>query len=163
LIVPSLPSETKESLDAWRAWADRFNAAGAIAQRSGVWLAFHNEPDHMKPIGATPEIPYDVFVEKLDPSAVRLQLDVGNMVMGGGDPMRYLARYRDRYWSFHLKDTVADRSRDTELGSGVFDLKRFLAAVPALPDKPCYVEQEGPKDELASARANFNYVRTLVF
>ena len=66
------------------------------------------------------------------------------MLMGGGDPMRYLARYRDRYWSFHLKDVVADRSRDTELGSGVFDLKRFLAAVPALDRKPCYVEQEGP-------------------
>ena len=28
------------------------------------------------------------------------------MLMGGGDPMRYLDQYRDRYWSFHLKDVV---------------------------------------------------------
>src|SRR5215207_5939859 len=55
LIVPSLPTETKGSLDAWRAWADRFNAAGAVARRAGLWLAFHNEPDHMKPIGGATE------------------------------------------------------------------------------------------------------------
>jgi sugar phosphate isomerase/epimerase len=163
LIVPSLPDETKLSLDDWRTWADRFNAAGAAARRAGIWLAFHNEPGHMKPTGNDRAIPYDLFVDRLDPSSVRLQLDVGNMLMGGGDPMRYLARYRDRYWSFHLKDVVADRSRDTELGSGVFDLKRFLAAVPALDHKPCYVEQEGSTDELASARKNFDYVRALVF
>jgi len=163
LIVPSLPAETNHSLDAWRKWADHFNTAGATARQAGIWLAFHNEPDHMKPIGKDRSIPYDVFVERLDPSAVRLQLDVGNMVVGGGDPMKYLARYKDRYWSFHLKDAVADRSHDTELGTGVFDLKRFLAAVPSLAAKSCYVEQEGPKDELASARQNFNYVRALVF
>jgi sugar phosphate isomerase/epimerase len=123
LIVPSLPDEAKLSLDDWRMWADRFNRAGAVARRAGIWLAFHNEPGHMKPVGKDTAIPYDVFVERLDPSAVRLQLDVGNMVVGGGDPMRYLARYHDRYWS-HLKDTVADRSR-AELGTGVFDLKRI--------------------------------------
>jgi sugar phosphate isomerase/epimerase len=163
LIVPSLPGETKQSLDAWRAWADKFNRAGAVARKAGIWLAFHNEPDHMTPIGKDRKIPYDLFVERLDPSAVRLQLDVGNMLMGGGDPMRYLRRYSNRYWSFHIKDVVADHSRDTELGTGVFDITRFLAAVPSLTSKPCYVEQEGPKDELASAKQNFDYLRALAF
>jgi sugar phosphate isomerase/epimerase len=161
LIVPSLPAETNTSLDAWKIWADRFNAAGRVARAGGIWLAFHNEPDHMKPIGG--EVPYDVFVKRLDPSAVRLQLDVGNMLVGGGDPMAYLAKYRDWYWSFHLKDVVADHSHDTELGTGVFDFSKFLAAVPDLARKPCYVEQEGPKDELASARQNFLFLRGLGF
>src|SRR5947207_6401301 len=40
LIVASLP-ESANTLDAWREWADRFNTAGAVARRSGVWLAFH--------------------------------------------------------------------------------------------------------------------------
>src|SRR5207245_817899 len=84
----------------------------AAARRAGIWLAFHNESDHMTPIDGM--VPYDVFVARTDPSVVRLQLDVGNMVMGGCDPFAYLQRYRDRYWSFHLKDVVADRSRDTE-------------------------------------------------
>jgi len=160
LIVPSLPEETR-SLDKWREWADHFNTAGAAARKAGIWLAFHNEPDHMKPVDGT--VPYDAFVERTDPSLVRLQLDVGNMVMGGGDPMRYLSRYRDRYWSFHIKDIVADRSKDVELGQGTVDLKGFLAAIPDLASKPAYVEQEGATDSLASARQNFAFLSTLDF
>jgi sugar phosphate isomerase/epimerase len=85
------------------------------------------------------------------------------MVMGGGDPMRYLARHRDRYWSFHIKDIVADRSKDIELGQGTVDLRRFLAAIPDLASKPAYVEQEGATDSLASARRNFAFLSTLDF
>ncbi len=115
----------------------------------------------MKTVGGV--VPYDAFVERLDPSVVRLQLDVGNMLLGGGNPMWYFERYRDRYASFHLKDVVADRSRDTELGTGAFDFKRFLAAVPNLGDKPCYVEQETPADEMDSARKNITFLRALTF
>jgi sugar phosphate isomerase/epimerase len=161
LIVPSLTVDTQRSLDDWREWADRFNAAGAVARRAGIWLAFHNEPDHMKPIDGT--VPYDVFVERTDPSVVRLQLDVGNMAQGGGDPFAYLARYRNRYWSFHIKDVVADHSHDTELGKGVLDVRRLLAAIPDVQHKPLYVEQEGAADQLASAGADYRYLSTLEF
>src|SRR6266550_9408380 len=156
LIVPDFGSDTTHTLDDWREWADRFNSAGAIARKAGVWLAFHNEANHMKPINGT--IPYDVFVERLDPAVVRLQLDTGNMLIGGGDPMQYLEKYRDRYWTFHLKDVVANRSSDTRLGQGIFNFKRFLAAVPDLDRKPCYVEDESPADELAAARSNCQYL-----
>jgi sugar phosphate isomerase/epimerase len=161
LFVPSLPNETKLSIDEWKAWADKFNVAGAVAKNAGVSLGFHNEPDHMKAVGGV--VPYDAFVERLDPSVVRLQLDVGNMLLGGGDPMSYFKRYRDRYGSFHVKDVVADRSRDTELGTGSFDFKRFFAGVSNLGDKPCYVEQETPADEMDSARKNIAFLRALTF
>ncbi|MGH7582946.1 MAG: sugar phosphate isomerase/epimerase family protein [Gemmatimonadales bacterium] len=161
LIVPSLPDETNTSLDAWRRWADHFNAAGRAARASGIWLAFHNEPEHIRPIGGV--VPYDLFIERTDPALVRLQLDVGNMLLGGGDPLRYLHAHRDRYWSFHLKDVTADRRGDTELGHGIFDFRSFLAAIPDLARKPCYVEQETADDPLASARRNFGYLRRLEF
>jgi sugar phosphate isomerase/epimerase len=161
LIVPSLPAETQTSIEKWLEWANRFNVAGAAARRAGVWLAFHNEPDHLKPIGG--QVPYDLFLEHTDPKAVRHQLDFGNMAQGGGDPMRYLQRHRDRYWSFHIKDVVADGSHDTELGTGRLDLRSLLAAIPDLARKPCYVEQENPRDALASARQNYGYLKTLEF
>jgi sugar phosphate isomerase/epimerase len=164
LFVPDFDGWTKQTLDDWRQWADRFNVAGAVARRAGIWLGFHNEPYHQKPIAG--QVPLDVFIGRLDPSVTRLQLDVGNMVMGGGDPIWYLQKYPNRFWSFHLKDSVADRSSDTALGKGIFDFKRFLAAVPSLEQKPAYVEQEGaelPADELAAARANYQYLRGLEF
>ena len=159
LIVPSLTSDTSQTLDDWRAWADRFNEAGAAARKAGIWLAFHNEPDHMKPIEG--RVPYEVFVERTDPRYVRHQLDVGNMALGGADPMAYLNKYKDRYWSFHIKDVIADRSRDTELGAGVLDIKALIAAIPNIATKPCYVEQEGSQDSVASARKNFEFLRRL--
>ena len=55
LVVPSLPSETKRSINAWKIWTDRFNVAGEEARRAGIWLAFHNEPDHLRKVaGAIP-------------------------------------------------------------------------------------------------------------
>jgi sugar phosphate isomerase/epimerase len=161
LIVPSFTLDTARSLDDWREWADRFNTAGAAARRAGIWLAFHNEAEHLRPIDGT--VPYDLFVERTDPALVRHQLDVGNLVMGGGDPLLYLQRYRERYWSFHLKDVVADHSSDTELGAGTVDFRRLLAAVPDIERKPCYVEQEGAADPLASARRNYEYLKKLEF
>lgn len=161
LIVPSLPEEANGSLDAWRRWADRFNQAGQAARSAGLWLAFHNEPGHLKPIGGA--VPYDLFLARTDPALVRHQLDVGNLTMGGGDPRAYLERYRDRYWSFHLKDVVADRSHDTELGRGIVDLAGLLARIPELDAKPCYVEQEGATDPLAAAERNCRYLERLDF
>jgi sugar phosphate isomerase/epimerase len=161
LIVPSLPDETTTSLDAWRRWADRFNSAGDLARRAGIWLAFHNEPGHMKPIGGV--VPYELFADRTDPSKVRLQLDFGNMEVGGGRPMEYLQRYRNRYWSFHVKDVVDDGSHDTELGAGRVNIRALLAAIPDVQKKPCYVEQESPKDELASVRQDYNFLKRLEF
>ena len=161
LIVPSLPADAAKSLDRWRYWANQFNIAGAAARKAGIWLAFHNEPDHMKPIDGN--IPYDVFVASTDASLVRLQLDVGNMVLGGADPMGYLERFRNRYWSFHIKDVVADRSKDTELGKGSIDFRRLLAAVPDIARKPVYIEQEAWADSMASARMNYQYLSALEF
>ena len=161
LVVPDFEDWTKRTLDDWLEWADRFNAAGAVARRAGIWLAFHNESYHQKPIDG--KVPYDVFIGRLDPSVTRLQLDVGNMMVGGGDPMQYLQKYPDRFWSFHLKDTLADRSGDTRVGAGIFDFKRFLAAVPALSSKPAYVEDENAADELGAVRTDFQYLQGLDF
>lgn len=161
LVVPSLPNETKMSLDDWHEWADRFNNAGQLASKAGVWLAFHNEPEHLKPIGG--KVPLDLFIQWTDPSVVRHQLDIGNMIMGGGDPMAYLRKYADRYGSFHIKDITADHKSDIELGKGSLDIKAFLGAVRDINDKPCYVEQEGLAHSLDSAAQNYLYLKGLEF
>jgi sugar phosphate isomerase/epimerase len=159
LTAPSLPSEANKSLEVVKLWANRFNNAGEVARRYGLWIALHNEPNHEKPIMGRK--PMDVFLAETDPKLVRFQLDVGNMLLGGGDPLAFLQQYRDRCWSFHLKNVVPDRTKDTELAKGVFDLRALLAAVPQLDKKPCFVEQEGSGDELTSARENYEYLRGL--
>ena len=162
--VPDFEPWTRQTIDDYKEWADRFNTAGAVARKAGIWLGFHNEAYHQKPIEG--QVPYDVLISRLDPTVTTLQLDVGNMLIGGGDPMQYLQKYPNRYLSFHLKDATPDRSRDIGLGKGIFDFKKFLAAVPSLEQKPAYVEQETANDadgDMADARANFQYLKTLEF
>src|SRR5207247_2018954 len=105
-------------------WATPTSTCSGPSATSGA------PPNRSVPPSIDGTVPYDVCVARTDPTVVRLQLHVGNMAMGGGDPLAYLQRYRDRYWSFHLKDVVADRSHDTELGTGTLDFRRLLAAVP---------------------------------
>jgi sugar phosphate isomerase/epimerase len=159
LIVPSLPADTNTSLDAWRLWADRFNEAGAVARKAGIWLAFHNEPIHQTPIDG--RVPYDLFLERTDPGVVAQQLDVGNLVMGGGDPFLYLQKHGSRYTSFHLKDVVADRKTDTELGKGTLNFQRIVNSIEDIDLKTFYVEQENAPEPLVSARRNYEYLRSI--
>lgn len=160
LFVASLPSEARQTIDDWRDWAGHFNKAAAVARRHDMWLGFHTEPDHFQPIGG--RVPYDVFVEHLDPALVRLQLDVGNVAMAGLDPLTYLKRWRDRYWSFHVKDVpVVGVARDTTLGAGKLDLAGLLSAAGNLDRKLVYVEEEGSSDALASARLDYQYLAGL--
>lgn len=160
LIVASLPEKERGTLDEWRRWADRFNRAGEIARRHDITLGFHTEPDNFPRIDG--KVPYDVFVERLDPKVVRLQLDIGNVAMAGADPLEFLNRWRDRYDSFHIKDIpVMGKMTDTELGAGVLDIKRILAAAGDLSKKLIYVEQEGATDPIVSARRDYAYLSAL--
>ena len=160
LFCASLPEDARQTIDDWREWADRFNAAAAVSRKHGIWLGFHTEPDHFGPMDG--RVPYEAFVERLDPALTRLQLDVGNVAMAGKDPLVYLTRWRDRYWSFHLKDVpVMGQVRDTTIGTGKIDFARLLAAAGNLDGKLLYVEQEGSADALDSARRDYQYLRTL--
>ncbi len=161
LIVPSFSEETSRTLDDWKRWGERFNVAGEKARAAKLWLAMHNEPEHQKLIDG--KVPFEVFVEATDPRYVHLQLDVGNMTMGGGDPLAFLKRYAARIASFHIKDVVPDRTGDTELGKGNVNFATILAAVPDPDSKTFFVEQEGPKDSLASAKEDFEYLSRLNF
>jgi sugar phosphate isomerase/epimerase len=163
LIVASLPMSGGRSLDAYRRWADRFNEAGAHARTRGVWLGFHNHAGDHAPIDGV--VPYDLFIERTDPSLLRHQLDTGNCAMAGRDPIEYLRRYGSRYWSFHIKDVPQlGASRDTELGAGVIDFRRLIAGIDNIEQKHLFVEQESyPGTPLESVRRDYDWLAALEF
>ena len=163
LTIASFPGERSRTLDDYRYWADRMNKDGETARRRGVWLAFHNHAGDLALKDG--QVPYDVFVERTDPKVVRQQLDTGNLAMSGRDPMEYMRRFGDRYWSFHIKDVPSIGARnDTELGKGVIDFKRLLASIDRIDEKHLFVEQETyPGTPLESARRDYQYLSTLEF
>ena len=161
LIVASLPR--RNTLDEYRAWADKLNEAAAKARQRGIWIGHHNHQDDMKPVEG--QVPYDLLVERADPKVTRLQLDIGNMAMSGRDPLDYMRRYGPRYWSFHVKDVEKlGAAHDTELGKGIIDFKKLFGMVDRPDEKFFFVEQETyPGSPLDSARRDFAFISKLEF
>jgi sugar phosphate isomerase/epimerase len=163
LIVASLPDAEKLGLDDYRRWADRFNEAGARALRSGIRVGFHDEAWDFRNMSGT--TPYDVFVQRTDPSVVALQLDTGNAAVGGKDPLEYMQKYGARYDLFHIKDAPSiPAEHDTELGKGVVNFRRLLSMIGNVDEKHLYVEQETyPGAPLDSVRRDYEYITKLEF
>ena len=163
LIVAALPDGEKLGLDDYRRWADRFNEAGARALRSNIRIGFHDEAWDFRNIDGT--TPYDVFVQRIDPAVVALQLDTGNAAVGGVDPLVYMQRYGPRYSLFHIKDAPSiPADHDVELGKGVVNFKRLLAMIDNVDQKHLYVEQESyPGTPLESVKRDYEYISKLEF
>ncbi|MEX2283992.1 MAG: sugar phosphate isomerase/epimerase [Gemmatimonadota bacterium] len=163
VIIAGFSGEESKTLDDYRAWADRFNRAGEIARKTGVWIGFHNHAgDFALKDG---QVPYDVLMDRVDPAIVRMQLDVGNLASHGADPLEYLRRYGNRYWSFHIKDIAKPPAKGfAELGQGALDFKRILASIERIEQKHIFVEQENYElSSMEHARRNFDYLSKLDF
>ena len=163
LILADLLGEARQSLDAFAAYADRLNRAGEAARKHDLWIAWHDEADDFRTFDGKQG--YDAIVAKLDPSLVRLQLDTGNAMVGGRDPMDLMNRYGDRYYAFHIKDAAAMKApHDTELGKGTVNLRGILARVKHPDDKYFYVEQETyTGTPLEAVQRDYAYLSKLSF
>jgi sugar phosphate isomerase/epimerase len=164
LIVASLPDAERLGADDYRRWADRFNEAGAQAQRSGMRIGFHDEAWDFRPAEGGKTL-YDLFAERTDPSVVALQLDTGNAAVGGKDPLEFMQRYASRYSLFHIKDAPSiGAANDTELGKGVINFRRLLGMIDGIDAKHLYVEQETyPGAPIDSVRRDYEYISRLEF
>jgi sugar phosphate isomerase/epimerase len=163
IMIASFNRTEAATLDDYRRWADRVNAAAITARRHDVWLGFHNHGVDFTPMdGATP---YDVFIERTDPTLVRHQLDIGNLASIGRDPFDYIKRYGNRYWLFHFKDIAKLPAEGfAELGKGAVDWKRLLASINQVEQKHVFVEQENYEvSSMEHARRNFAYLSQLEF
>lgn len=163
VIVASLPIQGQRSLDDYRRWADRFNEAGRRARMRNIWIGFHNHANDHTPIDGV--VPYDLLMDRTDPSITRMQLDTGNTAMASRDPFEYMRKYGPRYWSFHIKDVPAlGATSDTELGKGVIDFRRLFAMIENIDQKHMFVEQETyPGTPADSLRRDYQYIASLEF
>ncbi|HET7132275.1 MAG TPA: sugar phosphate isomerase/epimerase [Gammaproteobacteria bacterium] len=163
------PMRTMTLDDALRT-AELANRVGERARRAGLQYAYHNHAFELVP-QANGAIPYDVLIERTDPELVRLELDCGWLVVGGGNPVDYLERYPGRVPLLHVKDFLpapnAERGRPgprygAELGRGTIDYAPILAAARARDLEHYYVEQEGPYTRMSpldSAAVAYDYLR----
>jgi len=101
LIVPALPEDRRSSRKAWQETAGLFDELAAKADGHGLRAGYHNHHIEFQPLDG--EIPWDTFFSSTTPAVV-MQLDTGNCMHGGGNPVEYLERYPGRAATVHLKE-----------------------------------------------------------
>ena len=163
VVVASLPISGAPTLADYQRWADRLNEAGRVARERNIWIGFHNHAADFVVVDG--QAAYDVLAARTDPKVVRLQLDTGNLAMAGRDPIEYMRRFGDRYWTFHIKDVPQLGAKtDVELGTGMIDFRRLLASIDRIDEKHLFVEQETyPGAPIDSMRRDFSYISSLRF
>jgi sugar phosphate isomerase/epimerase len=104
LIAPSLPESHRNSKAAWLETAALFNEAAAAVKPHGMVVGYHNHHVEFQPMDG--ELPWDTFFGNTTEDVV-MQLDTGNALHGGADPVPFLQRYPGRALTVHLKEYSA--------------------------------------------------------
>jgi sugar phosphate isomerase/epimerase len=104
LIVPWLQPDEANPREGWLKYARRFNELAAKVKPHGMLVGYHNHAHDFAPVGDTTG--WDILASNTS-SDVIMQLDLGNAMSGGADPIVYLRRYPGRTVTIHLKEYSA--------------------------------------------------------
>ncbi len=101
LIVPGLPPERTKSRQAWLETARTFNEIAEKVKPHGMRVGYHNHTIEFQTLDG--ELPWDTFFGNSREEVV-MQVDVGNALDGGADPVVYLEKYPGRAATVHVKE-----------------------------------------------------------
>lgn len=125
LVVPWLPAEMRDSADAWKRTAEFFNRLYDKVRARGMTLGYHNHDFEFQPLDETGICGWDIFAERTHPGIV-LQLDNGNAMAGGADPVKALQNHSGRGRTLHLKPYSRAAGYDCAVGQDDLPWRDFL-------------------------------------
>jgi sugar phosphate isomerase/epimerase len=108
LIVPGLAEQYRSSLAAWSRTAELFSELAERLKPYGMRVGYHNHALEFQPLEG--QLPWDVFFSTASAEVV-MQLDTGNALHGGADPVPFLEKYPGRAATVHLKEYSATNDK----------------------------------------------------
>lgn len=126
-----------------------WNKVGEIMKNVGIQFGYHNHNFEFRPMNG--KIPYyDIFMPEMDASLITMELDLFWATKAGQDPVEMFKKYPGRFQLLHMKDMHTKQApfydvvKDDicEVGEGVIDFKRILAARKIAGAKYLFVEDD---------------------
>ncbi len=101
LIVPGMPHKMKDSVEAVKKTAALFDELAAKAKPLDMKIGYHAHGGDFTRLGD--QTAWDLLFSSTS-SDVIMQLDIGNCIGGGGDPIAILKKFPGRSPTIHLKE-----------------------------------------------------------
>jgi sugar phosphate isomerase/epimerase len=122
VISPSIDMGIRKDKNLLLKYMDIFNKSGELCNQFGMRFGYHNH-DFEFSEKLEGELLYDIMLNNTDPKLVAQQLDIGNMINGGGVPAEVMKKFPGRFVSMHVKDEVPAKTghehfESTILGKG---------------------------------------------
>jgi sugar phosphate isomerase/epimerase len=114
LIVPWLGEEYRGSRENWLKIATLFNELTEKVKPQGMLVGYHNHNFEFGLLDT--ETPWDILFSNVSKDVV-MQIDTGNMMGGGGDPVAFLKKFPGMAKTIHLKEYSAT-NQTAILGEG---------------------------------------------
>ena len=108
LICPWLQPNEANPRETWLGYAKRFNVLAEKVKPHGMWVGYHAHQHDFAPVDSTTG--WDLIASNTSRDVI-MQLDLGNCMDGGGDPVLYLKRYPGRAITIHLKEHSATNKK----------------------------------------------------
>ena len=120
--------------------AEEFSKLAEKAKPLGLRVGYHAHGGDAKLIDGTPA--WERFFDNTS-SDVVMQMDIGNYMMGGGDPYKMIEKFKGRSKTVHLKEAGQG---NPIIGSGDVDWKRVFELCESIGGTEWYVveDEAGP-------------------
>lgn len=166
VISPSMDKSMRETYDDLVSYLDVFNLCGELCQKSGMKFGYHNHWDEF-----TEELNgvklFDIMMQKLDVNKVIMQLDIGNMYIGGAKALDVIGQYPGKFELIHVKDEIGNNTPEkyesTILGTGIIPVKEVIDLCRKSGGTKVYIiEQEAYQDKapLACVKEDFDVMKS---
>jgi sugar phosphate isomerase/epimerase len=121
LIVPSLPRDRMASVQALKETAKLLSELAEKAKPQQMRVGYHAHGGDFRRFDR--ETGWDIIFSNASPDVV-MQLDIGNCISGGGDPIAILKKFPHRSATIHLKEHGGPRG--AVIGQGDVDWKEIF-------------------------------------
>lgn len=158
-MVASLPDDALSSNSTLLEVASDFNKAVTVLSPRGIRIGYHCHGSDFKPVDGS--IPWETIFDNTSPDVV-MQLDVGNTLHGGADPIHYLKKYPGRATLVHLKE-YHPQTPPVALGDGVVDWSKVMTLCEDLHQPVWYIieQEEEEYDPWYCLDKSLKYLRSI--
>ena len=129
VISPWMDESMRKTYDDLARYLDVFNLCGDLCQKSGMKFGYHNHwAEFTEKLNGMKL--FDIMMQKLDVNKVIMQLDIGNMYIGGAKALDVIGQYPGKFELIHVKDEIAvntnEKYESAILGKGIIPVKEVI-------------------------------------